>query len=638
MAKFGSLLVLTAATGSVYALAATGLVLTYKTSRVFNFAHGAVAMFSAYVFRELWVDQGVPLPIAAAIVVVVAAPLAGAAFERVLFRPLREASTAVKIVVTVGLLISLQGLAAVIWGEAGLFVPPFVPTRSVGLPGGVAVGLDQLLILAVALGATGGLALVLNRTRFGLEIRAVVDRPDLAELAKVRSGRVSAIAWGLGFAAAALAGILLSPVLGLDTFTLTLLVIQAYAAALIGRLSSLGFTFLGGLVIAFFEQGATLYLPQTCDLCRTVRPATPFILMFVLLGAAALAPRTRLGGWIRSAAVQEQAAPPPLPRRAPGRLGARTILPAAAVAVAALGPLVGDRWLLRLAGALTITGVFVSLNVLTGMSGQISLGHTAFVGTGAFVMGALGPLPFPLALFVAGLAAVPVGLVVALPAIRLQGLYLALLTFGYGLVASSLFSSGLTNAASGVEVARPSFARTDLGYFYVLLALVVGLLWAASNLERSPSGRILAAIRDSDRGARSIGIDPAPYKLAAFTLSAFIAGVAGGALAAFQTVVTFNDFNIFFSLVWLAVAVIGGIGTIWGAAAAGAVWLLGTVGSQSVGQVFFGLGAILLARNGRGIAGVLAALPGVLDRFSWLPRRAVERYAGGPVRTPEGAR
>lgn len=628
MQQLVSLVLLTLVVGSVYAMAATGLVLTYKTSRVFNFAHGAVGMFFAYVFRQLWVEWDLPLPLALFVTVGLAAPAAGIVAERLLFRPLRTAPTALKVVVTVGLLISLLGLAATIWGEAGLFVPTIIPVRSFRIAGSVAIGSDQLVVLAIAAGTTAALAVALTRTRFGLWIRAVVDRSDLAELAAIPSHRVSQGAWAIGFATAALGGILLSPLIGLSTFTLTLLVVQAYAAALIGRLESLPMTFVGGLVIAGLEQSATLYLPRECAACQILKPSIPFLLMFALLAWAAGFPRGRLGRWVATAAVQEPAAPPPQPKSSRPSRAPRTFA-SGLLLLCVIAPLLSPRWLLRVEDALAVTGIFVSIAVLTGLSGQISLGHTAFVGTGAFVMGALaGRVPFPIALVAAGAATVPVGFLVALPAIRLQGIFLALLTFGYGLVASSLFSSALTNAAAGVEVARPSFASSDLGYLYVLVVIVVLLVFLAANLERSPTGRILAAIRDSERASLAIGISLPSYKHAVFALSAFMAGIAGAGLGGFQRVVTFIDFHIFFSLVWLAVAVIGGLGSVWGAPVAGLVWLLlGSFAPGSKGQILFGLGAIVLARTPRGIAGSAGAVLDALGRLSWFPRAAADRFA-----------
>src|ERR671935_2747762 len=185
--------------GSVYALAASGLVLTYRTSRVFNFAHGAVGMFCAFLFYQAWQVWKLPLPLAFIVVVVGFAPAMALLLERLVFRQLRDAATSVKVVVTVGLLIALQGGASAIWGGTALFLPPVFPQGSIGLVGGVRMGFDQLSIVAVSLGTMLLLGALIRFTRFGLHVRASVDRPDLAELVGVDTARVSAVSWTVGF-------------------------------------------------------------------------------------------------------------------------------------------------------------------------------------------------------------------------------------------------------------------------------------------------------------------------------------------------------------------------------------------------------------------------------------------------------
>src|SRR3954469_12413791 len=287
--------------GGVYALAASGLVLTYRTSRVFNFAHGAVGMFCAFLFYQSWVAWGLPVGAAFVLVVAVFAPAMALVLERVVFRRLRDAATSVKVVVTVGLLIALQGGASAIWGGQGsLYLPQFLPQGSVRVVAGVRLGFDQLTILAISLATMAGLWAVIRFTSFGLRVRAGVDRPDLAELSGIDTARVSAVSWAIGFATAAISGILLSPTLGLDSYTLTLFVIQAFAAALIGRLESFPLAFAGAMLVSLLEQLATAYLPSTCSACLAVRPAIPFALIFGLLAFAAMVPGSRLGRWVRT--------------------------------------------------------------------------------------------------------------------------------------------------------------------------------------------------------------------------------------------------------------------------------------------------------------------------------------------------
>lgn len=629
------ILIVAAPVGTVYALAASGLVLTYRTSRVFNFAHGAVGMFCAYLFYQAWVVWGLPVVPAALLVVGVFAPLMGLVSERLVFRPLRGAATTVKVVVTVGMLVALQGAASLIWGTESIFLPSMFPEGSVRVFGSVRLGWDQVAILGISLATLAALGALVRYTRFGLRVRASVDRRDLAELAGVNTGAVSAASWALGFSAAGLSGILLSPILGLDAFILTLFVIQAFAAALFGRLRSFPLTLVGGLLVALLEEGATAFLPRGCDICLAVRPAVPFALIFALLAIAALIPRSSLGRWVRSA-PPEPAAPPP------AGMGRSRFAWVAGIAVlggvAALGFVLDGAWLLRVERGLAMAGVFASLIVLAGLSGQISLAHTAFVGTGAFVMGGLAGglgVPFGVALLLAGLAAVPVAIFVALPAIRLHGLHVALLTFGFGLVVAEFFESRLTGGTTGTAVPRPSLASSDHAYFWVLLGIAAVLLLAARNLHRSPSGRVLGAIRDSEVAARSVGVGIPVYRLAVFGVAAFMAGLSGAALGGLQGLVTFQDVHPLFSLMWLSVAVIGGLGSIWGAVVAAAIWGFAATASGPVAQLGFGLGAMFLARNERGLVGLLAVVPRRLRGVRGTLARAAAAHDGRAPEAPE---
>jgi len=456
----------------------------------------------------------------------------------------------------------------------------------------------------------------------------VYREDDLAELVGVNTGLVSSIAWAMGFATAAVAGILLTPTLGLDSFTLTLFVIQAFAAALFGRLESFPLAFLGGIVIAVCEQAATMYLPSS-GVFLAVRPAVPFALIFGILAYAALVPGSRMGRWVRAGTGEPSA---PRPSGAPSaNRHVRLWGLGFAGALAAAAPLLGPEWLPRAERGLAFAGVFASLVLLSGLSGQISLAHTAFVGTGAFMMAFLtaqAGVPWPVAIVVSGLAAVPVAWFVSIPAIRLHGLHVALITFGFGLVVAELFQSGITGGTQGATATRPGFASSDLAFFYVLLAVAVVLVVVAGNVQRSPTGRVLAAIRDSEPAARSIGARLPLYRLAVFTLSGFMAAVAGAALASLQGLITFNDFHPLLSLVWLSVAVIGGLGSVSGAVVAAVLWGLGATSVGALPQVAFGIGAMLLARHERGLIGFLGAVRERLRDMAPTVRRAALAYEG----------
>jgi branched-subunit amino acid ABC-type transport system permease component len=564
-----------------------------------------------------------------ALVVVVFAPLMGLVLERLVFRHLRDAATSVKVVVTVGLLVALQGAAALIWGPESRFLPPLFPPGSVRVFGDVHLGLDQVVIMAVSLFTVLALGAMVRWTPFGLKVRASVDRPEMAELSGIDTARVSGISWALGFSTAALAGILLAPVLGLEAYVLTLFVIQAFAAALFARLESFALTLAGGFLIAFLEELSSAYLPNGCEVCLAVRPAVPFALIFAVMAIAALVPRSGLGRWVRRVTAERSAPPPsatPAPRRGSWVPG---VVLAGGLALA--GPFLEGRWLGRVEIGLAMAGVFASFVLLSGLSGQISLAHTAFVGTGAFTMGLFAQqlgLPFGLAMLLSGLAAVPVAIFVALPAIRLHGLHVALLTFGFGIVVTRIFESRLTGGTDGTVVPRPSLASSDHAYYYVLLVVAVAILVLARNLHRSPSGRVLAAIRDSEAGAAAIGVSIPLYRLAVFSLAAFLCGIAGAALGGLQGLVTFQQFHPILALVWLSVAVIGGMGSVWGAVAAAALWAFGSGEVGPWSQVGFGLGAVLLARNERGAVGMIAALAGRMRGLAPALGRVSAAYDG----------
>src|SRR5439155_15026325 len=231
-------------TGAVYALASMGLVLTYTTSGVFNFAHGAIGMFATFIFYQLRVDAGWPTWSAVGVAVLVVAPVMGVVVDRVLLTRLQGASAATYVVVSLGLLVALQSAAVAIFGGETRQVPAIFPTRGFEVSG-VRIGYDQTIVVVIAVVAGLALAAFFRRTHLGLATRAVVGDRDLTELVGTDARAVTTFSWVLGSAFAALSGVLFAPVVGLDAVLLTLLVLQAFGAAVVGRLRSLPLTNLG---------------------------------------------------------------------------------------------------------------------------------------------------------------------------------------------------------------------------------------------------------------------------------------------------------------------------------------------------------------------------------------------------------
>ncbi|HKN37644.1 MAG TPA: branched-chain amino acid ABC transporter permease, partial [Acidimicrobiia bacterium] len=280
MSDFWPFVIAGLTTGSLYGLAAMGLVLTYKTSGIFNFAHGAIAAGAAYIFYELNTRNDVPWPLAALIVMLVVAPIAGVLTERIA-RGLADAPPSAKIVATIGLLLMVSGTATAIFGAAAINFPQFLPVDTHGFAG-VNLGTDQMISMVVALVSAIGLYSFFKFSKTGVAMRGVVDNPDLLDLAGISPARVRTQSWIIGSMFAAMSGILLAPSTGLDALLLTLLVVQAFGAAAIGRFSSLPLTYAGGLVIGVGGALATKYVVDVPNLAG-FPPSLPFIVLFAVL-------------------------------------------------------------------------------------------------------------------------------------------------------------------------------------------------------------------------------------------------------------------------------------------------------------------------------------------------------------------
>jgi branched-chain amino acid transport system permease protein len=262
MNEFLTFTIIGIVTGAAYAVAASGLVVTYATSGIFNIAHGAIGMFMAFFYWQLVVQWHVPPAVALVTVVLLAAPAFGAAVELILIRRVRGNSLATTLVVTIGFMVFLIGLVNTVWKPTARIFPPFFGHAGYHL-GPVFVTWHETITVFVAVGIAIGLRLLLYRTRVGIAMRAVVDNRELAALNGARPAWVGTLSWALGASLASLAGILIAPTLQLSVLPLTLLVVNAYAAAMVGRLRSLPFTFLGALIIGLSTSYAVGYMPST---------------------------------------------------------------------------------------------------------------------------------------------------------------------------------------------------------------------------------------------------------------------------------------------------------------------------------------------------------------------------------------
>jgi len=567
--------VLGLSTAAIFALAASGLVLTYTTTGVFNFAHGAIGMLGAFTYWQLHVGWGWPVPLALAGVLLVAAPALGLVVERVIMRGLHDAPETVRIVVTVSLLVALLGLGTWLWSPQEVHRTPLLfPGRKVTIFD-VNLTWHQVSAFVVAAVVAVALRLLLYRTRMGLDMRATVDSRHLAMLHGARPDRSAALAWAIGCSLAALAGILIGPLHGqLSHTNLTLLIVSAYAAAMIGRLRSLPMTLLGAVFLGLADSYAIGYLPTGNAYLSTFRFVIPVVVLFVVL---LILPNPQL----RTRAVAASREVVSLPS---WRTAAATAV-GIVLAGGLLAGLLGDADALRASRVLGVALIAISLVPLTGFGGQVSLCQMSFAGIGALVMAHHGQGGDPVALVLVALVCAVVGALVALPALRLSGIYLALATgafavfldrwvfllpaFDLGPWRIKLFEGGIVSVAP-VDV--PGLDTTDRQTQVVVLAALLALAYLlVVAVRRSMFGQRLLAMKDSPVACATLGLDLTRLKLAVFSLSAAMAGVGGALYAGTLGSVSPERFNLFESLPLLLVTVVGGIATASGAVFAGVI-------------------------------------------------------------------
>ncbi|MDT3440605.1 ABC transporter permease subunit [Pseudofrankia sp. BMG5.37] len=628
MEEFLNLVVGGIVAGGLYAILAAGVVLTYQTSGIFNFAHGAVAFATAYLFVQLNVTAGIPIIPAAVIAVLVFAPLLGFVLDRLIYRRLTQSSVAVKIVVPVGLLIAVPGICLFVsdrfnlwfdWHIAGIeelfLIPGLGPTpKKVWTVGTVLLDSNQVAVFGAAVLTAAGLWVLLRHTRLGLHMRAVVDRRGLAALRGIDPDRTSAISWMLGSFLAGLAGVLLAPIFTLNTPVFTTVVLISTPAVVFARFRSIPLALAGGLLIGVVQNLIVGYA-HFAENITGFSTSVPFILLFLLLFVFAV-DRSRRAG-------TQTDDDPPAPSYGEESRRRKTIVWSAwSVIVLAYALFVADDyWQSLIIRGLALSVVLLSFTVVTGVGGMVSLAQAAFVTASGITAGWVVShhWPFAVALVLGTLVATAMGVVVSLPARRLGGLPLALATLALAYICQNLFFQlrGVSrNDVGGWVLRPPALGPVDLAdsrSMIIFLAIVLGIVvLLVRNLIRSSSGRAMAALRATEPGTVTIGVSAARTKTAVFALSAAIAGFGGVLLAASSGRVTHLDYPVETGLFWLATVVLFGVrrpgaAVIAGFGAALSPELLSHVAQTSyLPQVLSGLAAINLAQNPDGILALTA--------------------------------
>ncbi|KUN80745.1 ABC transporter permease subunit [Streptomyces griseoruber] len=619
MDQFLAFTVVGLSTAAIYAVIGSGLVLTHTTAGVFNFAHGAAGMLAAFAYWQLAVGWRWPVPLALAAVLLVLAPAFGLLVERVLMRPVQALGEAERLVMTVALLTGCIALARWVWDpNTARPLTPFFADRPALRLGPAAVTWHQAVTTAVAVAVAAGLWFLLHRTRAGTEMRACVDDRALAGLTGADPLRAGRLAWVLGIQLAAVGGILIAPAVALDAQQLSLLIVSAYTAAVFGRLRSLPFTFLGAVVVGLLEAYLAGYLPQN-DYLPGLRLAAPALLLLLALLAF---PHRRLRGRDR------RLVPVPLP----GRRGALILAAAIPGLALVLVTVLAEDSLVPYGTVFALGVVALSYVPLAGFAGQVSLCQMSIAGIGAVVWGHLGAHGEPWALPAAVLVAAAVGALVAVPALRLSGIYLALGTTAFAVILDrwiftlpafdvlgvriALFDQG------SVTVTGPDLFGLHLTSPAQLLLLAAVCLGLASlgvvALRRGRFGRRLIALRDSEAAYATLGGRLLGAKVAVFALSAGIAGL-GGALYGMQLqTVTADQFNLVAGLPLFLIAVIAGLGSVGAGLFTGVAFVVPTQLLGELGTWAQDLSALLIALAGMGLAhspsGVITRL-----RAEWAP-------------------
>jgi branched-subunit amino acid ABC-type transport system permease component len=589
--QYGTFLILGLGNGAILAAFGLSLAVFYRSSGVVNFATGAIGMYGAYTFNDLrvsgqlfnpifglpaLVSVGGPVPVWLALVItVVICAVLGLLSYVLVFRWLRNARALAKAVASVGVLLVLEGVVALRLGTNPSGVPPLFPSSDFTL-GGLRVPIDRLWEAGFAIGLLLLAMVIYNFTRFGLVTRAVVESEKGSVIVGVSTERVALMNWALASAIAGLAGALVSPLIPLTPSGFTLLVVPALAVALIGRFSALVPIVIAGLVLGALQSdigymASQPWYPQWLGI--GAQDLLPLVVVLVVLFFRGSALPTRGQLMLQS-----------LPPTSPARFVTRTTVITCLVAVAGLFLLQGS-YRAALTTSMVLAMIALSFVVVTGYVGQISFVQYSLAGASALFMARLTTewgVPFPIAPIVAALFATLIGVIIGIPALRVRGVNLAIVTVAAGVAISSVYfeNNALNGGASGATVSGPTlfglnlqigsggtYPRVQFGLLILVVLVIIGV-WVA-NLRRSRLGAKMLAVRANERGAAANGINVAQVKLIGFAIGSFIAGLGGAFLAYQQTTVTGDSFDALTSIMLFATCYIAGITTVAGALVAG---------------------------------------------------------------------
>ena len=622
--------------GCINAAVAMGVIITYRGTGIINFATGAMAMWGAYVYDELNRTGDLVLPvaviphrvalgdgagsvpfIAALVLGVLSCTLIGLMVHFAVFRPLRRAPILARVVASVGVLLAIQSLVVMQFSSTPRAVNAILPNEPVSL-GGISFSRDRLWLTAVVVVIAVALWAWFRYTRIGLATRASAENERAIGLARYSPQVLAGATWVLSSTVVGFLVILTAPTAILNSMTYVLAIVPALAAALVGRFSSIAVTVAAALGLGMFQsivgfQTSKSWWPDWA--VTGLSDAVPFVVIVIALFAVGDALPSR-------GAVEAD----PLPEVYRPKMRPAVIAPIV-VAAGVVALLTSGSYRFGVTTSMIVTIIMLSLLVLTGLVGQISLAQAGIAGTAGFALSKLNDaagIPFPLSTLLAALVATVFGVLVGIPALRIRGAQLAVVTMA-GAVALEqfIFRNRSFTEPAGNPVGDPTLFGLDLGVRegrniarveFALLVLVVVTLCALAvgNIARSATGRRFLAVRSNERAGASVGISIANTKLLAFAIASFLAGVGGSFIGYSRGSISADSFAVLTGLSFLAFAYLGGITTVSGAVIAGLFAPLGigfvvfdrALDLSTAYQLLVGIGLVLTAIfNPEGIAG-----------------------------------
>jgi ABC-type branched-subunit amino acid transport system permease subunit len=640
------LLIFGAAAGTLYALLASGLIIVFRSSRVLNFAHGAIATVGTYGYLYLINELGWP-KVPAVLGGVLASVAVGVAFDALFMRRLRHADALARLVCTLGLMVLINALIHPVFGKQDPVPVQLFPTDTLKLPFGepaFIIGLDRLILIVITIVICAGLWALYTFTPFGRATRAAADNERAAQLVGIPPQRLETLNWALGSGLAGLAGIFLSTLQQPSLSAYTQVLVTSIAISLVAGFRSFGLLMVVGTVLGSCSALLLRYSQELTE--ATGVPGWDQALpLVVIIGAVVIGGRSVVPKGAETSRGLPAARLPDRPWLWAG------IATAAGLVWFLLAPIgLVDPTTVSLIIAIAL----MSLVVLTGYCGQISLGQMTVAAMGALGAGRLleqtGLTP-PLALLAGGLLAVPIGLLVGLPAVRVRGVNLAVVGLSVAIVMdATVFSSEkLTGAGLGLRFPTASIFGIDMngitqqrafGVFTLAITLLAGAF--VLYVRRSALGARFLAVRANERGAAAQGLWVAGTKLQAFAIAAFVAGVAGALLGYRSQQIAWPAFEFFTSITLVSVLYLGGITSVGGAIAGGLMLANGGLMShvlsfsgdaQTIVNVLSGLGVMsIVVMHPEGLAGVPRQ---IAEGFRG--RRRSRHTSDEPVRTKQAA-